>query len=143
MASYLHIPATLAVAGINFTGAFSRLTSGAHTPEWYAYQIARAPNDAGTMSACIPFVDITLGVLLLPPQTRVVAAAMTSVLFSIGVGKLDRNRQAGFEPIGKRMVEGKTWGVDALLLGLGVFVLGTSWGRSSERPGGKGEGKRA
>ncbi|KAJ7613566.1 hypothetical protein FB45DRAFT_1036493 [Roridomyces roridus] len=78
MASYLHIPATLAVAGINFTGAFSRLTSGAHTPEWYAYQIARAPNDAGTMSACIPFVDITLGVLLLPPQTRVVAAAMTN-----------------------------------------------------------------
>ncbi|KAJ6526932.1 hypothetical protein DFH09DRAFT_1045827 [Mycena vulgaris] len=110
----LHLPTTLLLAGISFLGAFSRFTSGSYTPGWYAFQLERAPNTAGTVQEwLIPTMDTLLGALLLPRQTRLFSAAIITMFFGIGLGM--------------RMAEGQAWGPDALLMGLAVTVLRTSW----------------
>jgi hypothetical protein len=111
--SALNLPATLLLAGISFLGAFSRFTSGRFTPQWYDFQLERAPNAAGTtMGWLIPTMDTLLCALLLPRRTRFGAAAMTTAFFAMGVGM--------------RIAAGKGFVPDAALLGLAAIVLGTS-----------------
>ncbi|KAJ7466924.1 hypothetical protein FB451DRAFT_402077 [Mycena latifolia] len=111
--SPLHLPATLLLTGVSFLGAFSRFTSGQYTPAWYAFQLARAPNSAGTIQGwLIPTMDIVLGASLLSRRTRRAGAAIITVFFALGLGM--------------RVAAKQTWGADALLLGLAVAVVGTS-----------------
>ncbi|KAJ7121953.1 hypothetical protein C8R43DRAFT_48849 [Mycena crocata] len=111
--SPLHIIATVLLAGVSFFGVFSRLTSGHYTPQWYAYQMARAPNEPGTALAwAIPTMDILLGILLFPRRTRLLSASMILAFFGIGLGM--------------RVAEGKGWDADALLMALAVVVFHTS-----------------
>ncbi|KAJ6594689.1 hypothetical protein B0H19DRAFT_1247342 [Mycena capillaripes] len=109
----LNLPATLLLAGISFIGGFSRITAGQYTPQWYAYQLERAGNTAGTTQGwLIPTMDIILGTLLLPRRTRFGASAAITALFGIGVGM--------------RIAAGKGWAPDVSLLGLAATVLWTS-----------------
>ncbi|KAJ7238530.1 hypothetical protein B0H12DRAFT_1237885 [Mycena haematopus] len=109
----IHIPATLLLSGISFLGAFSRLTTGQYTPQWYAYQLERAGNTGGTTQGwLIPALDAALGALLLFRRTRRSAAAAITAFFSIGVYV--------------RVASGNGFVSDAALLGLAVLVLGTS-----------------
>lgn len=105
----LHLPATLLLVSVSFLGAFSRFTSGRYTPQWYAFQVARAPN----ASLVIPAMDAILGSLLIPRRTRPAAAAIITAFFGMGVGM--------------RVNAGASSGTNALLLGLALTVLGTSW----------------
>ncbi|KAJ7354449.1 hypothetical protein DFH08DRAFT_804354 [Mycena albidolilacea] len=109
----VNIPTTLLLSGISFLGAFSRLTAGQYTPQWYAYQLERAGNTAGTtQSWLIPAMDIAFGTLLLSRRTRRTAAAAITTIFAIGLTM--------------RVSAGKGFVPDAALVGLAVVVLGTS-----------------
>ncbi|SPN98397.1 uncharacterized protein DNG_01442 [Cephalotrichum gorgonifer] len=66
-----------------YIGAFSRLTHGRYTPSYYAYQVERAPDDAS--NRFIPFVDLTLGTLLVIERTRTAAAAVCVFLQTFGI----------------------------------------------------------
>ncbi|KAJ7022094.1 hypothetical protein C8F04DRAFT_245451 [Mycena alexandri] len=100
----------LVLAGVSFIGAFSRLTSGRYTPQWYAYQLERAPNTRGTWF--IPAMDILLG-LLFPRRTRTPAVMAITVFFGLGLGL--------------RVVAGKDFTGDAALLVLALLTLSTTW----------------
>ncbi|KAK6996944.1 hypothetical protein R3P38DRAFT_3221454 [Favolaschia claudopus] len=109
----INIPTTLILAGVTFVGAFSRLTSGSYTPQWYAYQLERAGNTAGTPQQwLIPTFDVALGAMLLNRTTRRVAAAGVTVMALVGLGI--------------RVAEGKAFTTDAAFVGLAVLVFGTS-----------------
>ncbi|KAJ7742872.1 hypothetical protein B0H16DRAFT_1890175 [Mycena metata] len=105
-----NLPLTLVLAGVSFMGAFSRLTSGRYTPQWYAYQLERAPNTSGTWF--IPVMDTLLGFLLLPRRTRTPAVMAIAAFFGLGLGL--------------RVAAGKSFTGDAALLGLALVTLRTS-----------------
>ncbi|KAF7300754.1 hypothetical protein MKEN_01300500 [Mycena kentingensis (nom. inval.)] len=80
MASPLYTTSALALCGITAVGGFSRLTSGAYTPGYYAYQTARAPND----NLILPIIDFTLLALLVYKNTRKYAAGVLGVMCGVG-----------------------------------------------------------
>ncbi|KAK0724248.1 hypothetical protein B0H67DRAFT_480248 [Lasiosphaeris hirsuta] len=104
--------ALVALIEAMYLGAFSRLTSGRYTPNFYRYQLDRAPN-AGA-ARLIPLGDLTLGTLLYFPRTRRVGALLC----------------AGFQGLGivMRLREGKeVWG-DSLLFGMAVALSFQGYG---------------
>jgi len=68
---------------VTYLGAFSRFTHGRYTPAFYAYQLDRAPDVESTM--IVPYIDATLGTLLLFKETRVVASLVCVVFQGLGV----------------------------------------------------------
>ena len=105
--------AAFLLSAIELVGAFSRLTSGQYTPDFYAYQLERAPNNSSTRF--IPFLDLILSISLWNSQTRK-WSALSSTLFSL-LGVLPR------------LSEGKeiTW--DATLVALAAFAAFSSFMR--------------
>lgn len=85
MSRTLPPPSTSLCILILLYGAFSRLTHGAHTPSFYAYQIARAPDDGGSAAQLIPLVDVTLAVGMCVPVSRRWATRLNVLFNSIGV----------------------------------------------------------
>lgn len=77
--------------GLSLLGAFSRLTHGRHTPAFYAYQVARAPDDGSRTARLIPCVDLTMAALLAWRPSRA-AAALLGALFQF-CGVISRVRQ--------------------------------------------------
>ncbi|OAA59774.1 hypothetical protein SPI_05972 [Niveomyces insectorum RCEF 264] len=75
--------ALAATVGVTYLGAFGRLTRGRYTPAFYAYQLDRAPDDASTRF--VPYVDATLGTLLLFATTRPAAAFLCACFQGIGI----------------------------------------------------------
>ena len=75
--------AVLTAIALTYLGAFSRLTGGQYTPAFYAYQLDRAPNDASTWF--LPYLDATLGTLLVYTRTRPVAAFLCVVFQGLGI----------------------------------------------------------
>ncbi len=72
-----------ALIGVTFLGSVSRFTEGRYTPSFYAYQLDRAPNDESTRF--VPYIDLTLGMMLLFPRTRKLAAALCVLFQGIGI----------------------------------------------------------
>lgn len=60
-------------------GAFSRFTHGRHTPSFYAYQVARAPDDGSAPARLLPCADLVLAGMLAHAPTRGVAAAVVAL----------------------------------------------------------------
>lgn len=56
---------SLALSGLLYYGAFSRLTHGEYTPRFYAHQIARQPDDGSATAMMVPWVDVLLATLML------------------------------------------------------------------------------
>lgn len=83
--SVLKILASLAISSYLFYGAFSRLTHGTYTPERYAYQIDRSPDDGSTLAQIIPFMDIVLGLMALWPRTRHLGVALITIILGVGM----------------------------------------------------------
>ena len=77
---------SLALGGILYYGAFSRLTHGAHTPDFYAYQVARLPDDGSTAATALPILDLVLGSLLVLGRRRVRRWAAAAFVGLQGVG---------------------------------------------------------
>lgn len=82
---------TLISACIMSYGAFSRLTHGEYTPEFYAYQLDRAPDNDQTWF--IPYLDLVIASMMLLPRSRKTGLE-SSILFQalglvmrIGAGK--------------------------------------------------------
>lgn len=73
----------VALISILYLGSFSRFTHGRYTPTYYKYQIDRAPD--GEMMAYLPFLDSTLGTLLLFSLTRPLSAFIVVAFQGIGV----------------------------------------------------------
>lgn len=73
----------LILLAVTLLGGFTRLTHGRYTPAFYAYQLDRAPDSAS--ARIIPYVDLTLSVLLVLPGTRSLAAMLCTVLQFAGV----------------------------------------------------------
>lgn len=65
MMSTLSTLPSLILSGLLSYGAFSRLTHGQYTPQFYAYQIARQPDDGSATAMIVPWVDVLLVTLLL------------------------------------------------------------------------------
>ncbi|KAJ7020606.1 hypothetical protein C8F04DRAFT_290740 [Mycena alexandri] len=82
-----------------------------YTPQWYAYQLERAPNTRGTWF--IPAMDILLGLLLFPRRTRTPAVMAITAFFGLGLGL--------------RVVAGRDFTGDAVLLVLALLTLSTTW----------------
>ena len=59
---------TFANIGILLLGSFSRFTHGEYTPEFYTYQISRAPDNESTWF--IPYMDLVIASMLLLPNSR-------------------------------------------------------------------------
>jgi len=100
----------LALVGLCYLGAFSRFTHGRYTPAFYQYQIDHAPDDESTR--LIPFVDATLGtlILLLGGWTRTVAILVCVFFQGIGiVQQLKRGRQAKFDVLSFIMAATAGW----------------------------------
>ena len=97
--------------GVNFLAAFSRFTHGRHTPSFYRYQTERAPDDESTRY--VPFVDATIGTLLLFPRTRLLAAALCTLFWGIGVYM--------------RLKSGRPAAQDTGLALAAFLTLGTTW----------------
>ena len=100
----------LTLAGILVYGAFSRLSHGIYTPQWYAYQCERQPDDGSPAALLVPVMDIGLATLLVLPKrrSRVSAASVFVLMQSIGLAM--------------QISVGKDCTGDALLLGLGVLA---------------------
>lgn len=103
----------LALSSIVVLGAFSRLTRGRYTPSFYAYQTDRAPDE--NAARMIPFVDLTLGSLLLLAKTRGWAALVGSIMQAIGILH--------------RLQDDKSVGLDAALLTIALLATASSFAR--------------
>lgn len=75
--SVISLPSLLSLIGLVLLGAFSRLTHGRHTPRFYAYQVARAPDDASTRF--LPYLDLTMAALLAWRPSRTAAALLSAL----------------------------------------------------------------
>lgn len=100
----------LALAAILIYGAFSRVTRGAYTPRWYAYQCERQPDDGSLPALLVPVMDLGLATLLLLPGQgfRHSGALIFMVMQSIGLLM--------------QISGGRNWTGDAFLLGLGALT---------------------
>jgi hypothetical protein len=107
----LGVVSQTALIGIVYLGAFSRFTHGRYTRSFYQYQLDRAPNNDYTRF--IPFVDATLGTLVLISRTRTLAALFCAMLQGGGIVK--------------RSKEGKPIAQDAVLLSIALMAFLTSW----------------
>lgn len=103
-------PLQLPLLALLFTGAFSRLTHGAYTPAFHAYQTARQPDDGSTAAQLVPLGDLTLAtmVALGPRAWKRSAVAFAGV--AQGLAALE-------------LVLGRGWGVGEVLGDLGVVGL--------------------
>ena len=106
----LPTPAQLPLTALCLTGAFSRLTHGAYTPAFHAYQTARQPDDGSATALIVPLVDLTLaGALVLGPRAwKRGAAALAG--FAQGAGAVGL-------VLGKGWAVTEVWG-DVLVLGM-------------------------
>lgn len=73
----------LATVGILYYGAFSRITHGEYTPDFYAYQLDRAPDDETTV--LLPYIDTLLASACLFPMTRRIGLLFAMLFFGYGV----------------------------------------------------------
>lgn len=73
----------LAIAGVLYYGAFSRITHGQYTPDFYAYQLDRAPDDDSTV--LLPYIDSLLASACLFPLTRRIGLLFALLFFGYGV----------------------------------------------------------
>lgn len=73
----------LAIVGILYYGAFSRFTHGEYTPDFYAYQLDRAPDDDSTV--LLPYIDSFLASACLFPLTRRIGLLFALLFFGYGV----------------------------------------------------------
>jgi hypothetical protein len=104
----------LLLSCILFYGAFSRLTHGIYTPQFYAYQIDRQPDDGSSTALVVPVMDMILGTMMVLPYPRArIAAAAAFVVFQ-GIGLVMRVKE-GKDVLGD---------VGLLVVGLVVAVLG-------------------
>jgi hypothetical protein len=73
-----------------FYGSVSRLTHGAYTPGFYAFQIARMPDDGSATASAVPLGDLTLGLAMLaaPRRWKWRAAAFASITMAASAAKL-------------------------------------------------------
>jgi hypothetical protein len=78
---------SLALSGLLYYGAFSRLTHGQYTPQFYAHQIARQPDDGSPTATIVPCVDILLATLMLRGSRGVKrwTAVMAGVVQALGI----------------------------------------------------------
>ena len=107
---------TLTLCCILLYGAVSRLTHGRHTPQFYAYQCERQPDDGSLTSMIVPAMDLTIATTLLLPGrwSRVSGAVIFVLMQSLGIAM--------------QISAGKDWTGDTLLVSLGVLaVAGGSW----------------
>ena len=72
------------LAGIGYTGAFSRFTHGRYTPRWYQYQEYHQVDDGGTTARAVPILDVILASLVLWRPTRLVATILIDLIFIMG-----------------------------------------------------------
>lgn len=87
----------LYLIGLCYLGAFSRFTHGRYTPFSYQYRIDHAPDDESTR--CIPFVDATMGTLVLfsGGWLQTLAVLLCGLFQSVGiVRQLNKGRQVKF-----------------------------------------------
>ncbi|KAH8904159.1 hypothetical protein BR93DRAFT_971227 [Coniochaeta sp. PMI_546] len=100
----------LYLVALCYLGGFSRFTHGRYTPAFYRYQIDHAPDDESTR--LIPFVDVTLGtlVLFLGGWPRTVAVLLCGVFQGIGiVQQLRKGRQVKFGVLSFVMAASAGW----------------------------------
>lgn len=97
-------------AGLILLGAFSLFTHGTYTPQYYAFQVARAPDDGSTGSRIIPVIDLVVGLTLLlsSGRLRISVAIFSSACCFIGLFM--------------RIREGKGFYNDTALLSLSVYT---------------------
>ena len=100
-----------------FYSSFSRFTSGAYTPTYYAYQSARHSGDDIPIASC----DALLSTLLLFKSIRLWAAGLATAFFAVPV----------VEGLKTRGLEGVVG--DGLYFCLGVVVLGIEVARGMGR----------
>jgi hypothetical protein len=107
--SLSRLPA-ITLALICFYGAFSRLTHGVYTPQFYAYQSYRLPDDGSPAAAITPVMDIAIGTMLLLPRRRIRVGAAVSFLVLQSIG------------LGMQVQAGKDWTGDAVMIVLGLLA---------------------
>jgi hypothetical protein len=98
----------LLLSTLLFYSSFSRLTAGAYTPTYYAYQCARHSGHDVPIGSC----DMLLGTLLLSKYTRFWAAVLATTFFTAPI----------VEGLKTRGLEGVVG--DGLYFCLGAIVLG-------------------
>jgi len=103
----------IALQSIIYLGSFSRFTHGRYTPDFYQYQLERAPNNQYTL--IIPICDLLFGTLLFFRRLRLWVALLCAVAQGGGIVKL--------------VQEGKDVTPDIGLFTLAVLVFLTSWRR--------------
>jgi hypothetical protein len=101
----------LALAAFLYYGAFSRLTHGAYTPQFYAYQTDRYPDDGSPVATAAPIMDLAVGSLLLAPRQRVRFWGAVGFVCMHSVGLVMQLRS------------GKDYSGDALWMGVGVLSV--------------------
>ncbi|KAJ5111014.1 hypothetical protein N7532_001549 [Penicillium argentinense] len=108
--SLLQSAAIYCYAGLILVGAFSRLTHGRYTPQYYAFQVDRAPDDGSTASLIIPIIDLVIGLtLLLASRMLQISVAMFSCV-CCAIGLVMRVRG------------GRDFHNDAALVGLSAYT---------------------
>jgi hypothetical protein len=105
------IPPRLLLCTLLFYSSFSRFTSGAYSPAYYAYQSARHSGDDVPIASC----DALLSTLLLFRFTRIWAAVLATAFFTVPI----------FERLKTRGPEGVVG--DVLYFCLGAIVLGVEF----------------
>ena len=108
---------TLVLAGVGYYSGFSRFTHGQYTPGFYAFQLDRAPDNESMR--VVPFMDVTLATLVLIPQVRMAASAVSTAFFGISVAL---RFQADKSPV-----------PDLGLLALGLITLWSSMASRRDR----------
>lgn len=109
MVNIYYLPC-LTLASILVYGAFSRLSHGVYTPQWYAYQCERQHDDGSLAALLVPVMDLGLAMFLLLPgrRSRLGAASAFVLMQSIGLVM--------------QISVGRDWTGDVLLLGLGALA---------------------
>ena len=100
---------TFLTAAVVLLGAFTRFTHGQYTPWFYTYQQYHQADDGGTTARIIPIVDTLLGSMILWPRTRLFAAVVITLFFTMGMVVQIR--------------AGKHWGYDAISVVLGSLAV--------------------
>ena len=75
------------LSSIVILGAFSRITHGIYTPQFYAFQEYHAPDDGSTLAQITPIMDTLIGMSLLlgSKAVRLGAASMAFGFFCMGL----------------------------------------------------------
>lgn len=116
MATVLWRIPTYLLSAICFYGAFSRLTHGQYTKNYYAWQESHYLNNGSLQAQIGLMVDLLFGVIVLYPRTRPMASTGVRTFFLLGL----------IMHVG----DGKSYAVDVMLVALSTlasFTVNRGW----------------